>query len=60
VTEEQHAAALLAAAIDARDYGAIEIAVILSRALLARYPLSEEAAQALQYLRDTDEIYDPS
>jgi hypothetical protein len=51
MTEEEHAAALMAAAIDARDCGAPQVAVSLCRALLDRYPLSTEATEALQYLQ---------
>jgi hypothetical protein len=60
VTDENQAAALLAAAIDAHDYGATEVAHILFRALLDRYPRSDEAAHALRYLHAAREIRDLS
>jgi hypothetical protein len=58
--EEQAAAALLSAALGAHDHGATQVAVILFRALLERYPLSDEAAQALQYLQDAHDVRDLS
>jgi hypothetical protein len=58
VTDDEQAGALLSAALNARDYGATGIAAILFRALLERYPLSDEAARALQFLQDAREIHD--
>jgi hypothetical protein len=61
MTEEDQSAALLAAALSAHGYGATEVASILFRTLLERYPLSTEAAAAaiaLVHLRSGREVRD--
>jgi hypothetical protein len=51
VSDDPHAAALRAAALHAHEYGAPEIASMLFRALVERFPLSDEALDAVRYLR---------